>query len=602
MAILLSCQNLSKSYGARPLFEGLSFGLFEGDRIGMIGPNGSGKSTLLAILAGNETPDAGNRTLRKSTRLAYLPQTPVFPKNLSVRGVLEHILSTDPRQDADKAASLNQTLGIAEFADPDQRADTLSGGWKKRLAIASALVQSPDLLLLDEPTNHLDIEGILWLESLLKRAPFAYLVVSHDRTFLESVAKRTIEINRCYKEGLLQVDGAYSDFLVHRDAYLHNQSRQADTMANKVRREVEWLRRGPKARTTKQQARIQEAGRMMDELGELRFRSTQLKAPKIDFAASERETRRLVVVDHVDKSQGGNCLFRDLTFTLSPGTKLGLIGRNGSGKSTLLKLLKGELKPDSGTIKTADFLRIVSFDQDRHSLDPKLTLRRTLAPYGDTVLFRDQPVHIVTWAKRFLFRPEQLDMPVGKLSGGEQARTLIAKLMLEAADLLLLDEPTNDLDIPTLEVLEESLSDFPGALVLITHDRYLLDRVSTILVGLDGRGNAERFADYAQWEAAQRLRTDDNDAQPSPSRSDTTTPKKTKKLSYNDQRDWDQMESKITAAEAALAHCHRTLEDPAVASDVTALQTACDALHDAQATVDKLYARWAELEKKQREI
>ena len=360
----------------------------------------------------------------------------------------------------------------------------------------------PDVLLMDEPTNHLDVEGILWLERLLRAEARAFLVVSHDRRFLEAVTSRMIEINRSYPTGVFEAKGHYSDFLEQRDAALQAQANYEASLANRVRREVEWLRRGPKARTTKAKSRIDSAGRLIEELNSADARKDQGTAG-INFTASGRRSKQLVEATQLCKSLGGRPIVKDLDLLLGPGQRLGLLGPNGSGKSTLLKLIAGTLKPDSGTITRADKLRVVTFEQHRESLDQSSSLRRSLAPHGDAVVYQDRSIHLVSWAKRFLFRPEQLDLPVSRLSGGEQARLLIARLMLQPADLLILDEPTNDLDIPTLDVLEDSLLEFPGALMLVTHDRWLLDRVSTILLAMDGTGQTEWFADYAQWESAQ---------------------------------------------------------------------------------------------------
>ena len=310
-------------------------------------------------------------------------------------------------------------------------------------------------------------------------------------------------MNRRYPNGLFEAKGRYSEFLEQRDAALQAQADYQSSLANQSRREVEWLRRGPKARTTKAKARIDSAGRLIDELNDMESR--QSKGPAgIDFTASGRRSKKLIEVIGLGKSLGAQLIVGSLDLQLGPGERIGLLGPNGSGKSTLLELLAGTLTPDAGTITRADRLRVVTFEQHRESLDQQATLRQALAPAGgDAVVYQERSVHLVSWAKRFLFKPEQLDLPVCRLSGGEQARLLIARLMLQPADVLILDEPTNDLDIPTLDVLEDSLLEFTGALVLVTHDRWLLDRVSTRLLALDGTGRADWFADYAQWEAAQ---------------------------------------------------------------------------------------------------
>ncbi|HEY8019525.1 MAG TPA: ATP-binding cassette domain-containing protein, partial [Thermoanaerobaculia bacterium] len=333
--LLLSCESVSKQYGARPLFERLTFGLQEGDRVGLVGPNGSGKTTLLKILAGIEEPDAGTRSLRKGVRVGYVSQDPTFPAERTVEEVLVEALDGSPLEDFEKAARAAITLGRLGFRDPAQTVGALSGGWNKRLAIGRELVRSPDVLLLDEPTNHLDLEGILALEELLASAPLAFVVVSHDRYFLENVARRMLELDRSYADGLLQVDGTYSDLLDRRDQVRKNQAEYEESLANRARREVEWLRRGPKARSTKAKARIDEAHRLLGELDELRERAGASAATAgIDFAASGRKTKRLLAARGLAKSFDGVPVLSGVDLLLRPGTRLGVLGANGSGKTT----------------------------------------------------------------------------------------------------------------------------------------------------------------------------------------------------------------------------------------------------------------------------
>ncbi|PYQ58808.1 MAG: ABC transporter ATP-binding protein, partial [Acidobacteria bacterium] len=412
--LLLSCDGIGKGFGARPLFENLSFGISEGDRVGLIGPNGSGKSTLLKILAGSEEPDSGIRSLRRGVRMGYVPQDPVFPTGKTIEEVVAEALADDPAEDFEKLSRVTVTLGRAGFNDPAQAVDILSGGWRKRLAIARELVKKPDILLMDEPTNHLDVEGILWLEDLLQSEPHAYLVVSHDRYFLENVASRMLELDHRYPQGLFQAQGSYSDFLEKRDEVLRNQEEYQASLANKVRTEVEWLKRGAKARTTKAKGRIQEANRMIAELEELKARTGAAASARagIDFNATDRKTKKLLVAEGLAKSFGDRRIVSGLDVKLTPGLRLGLIGPNGSGKTTLLSLLDGTLEPDAGTIKRADWLKTVRFEQSRETLDKSVSLRRALAPEGDSVLYQGRSIHVAAWAKRFLFRTEQLDTPV----------------------------------------------------------------------------------------------------------------------------------------------------------------------------------------------
>ncbi|HEX4952145.1 MAG TPA: ABC-F family ATP-binding cassette domain-containing protein [Thermoanaerobaculia bacterium] len=588
---------MSKRYGARPLFSGLSLVLNEGDHVGLVGPNGSGKSTLLGILAGTIEPDAGSRSLRKGLRVGYVPQESVFPADLPAEEVLVAALAGMPLEDYEKASRAVQVLGRLGFDDPRQRAGSLSGGWRKRLAIARELVQEPEVLLLDEPTNHLDLEGIVDLETLLEEEPQAFVVVSHDRYFLENVAQRMIELDGVYPSGLLEVDGPYSALLEKRDEVRRNQAEYQESLANRARRELEWLRRGPKARRTKAKSRVVEAHRLLGELDELKSRSVEASVG-IDFSASGRKTKRLLAARGLAKSFGARTLFAGVDLLLRPGTRLGLLGPNGSGKSTLISVLAGVIEPDAGEIERAPQLQTVVFEQGRESLDPAASLRRALAPEGDTVVFEGRALHVASWARRFLFRSEQLEVPVSQLSGGEQARVAIARLMLRPADLLILDEPTDDLDIATLEVLEESLLELPGALVLVTHDRYLLDRVCTSILALDGQGGVATFADTAQWQEhrAASATLERTPAKASPPR--VAPSAKTKKLSWAEQKEWERIEEDVLAAEQRLSLAQGALEDPAVATDAAALAERLGAVEAARAEVDRLYARWAELEEK----
>ncbi|MBA3958395.1 MAG: ABC-F family ATP-binding cassette domain-containing protein [Parachlamydiaceae bacterium] len=592
MSSLIGVHKLSKAHGTQILFKELSFTISEGDRIGLLGPNGSGKSTLVKILAGVETPDDGFVSRRQGLRLGYASQVPEFP-DLSVEEVvMQNAMANE--DEVEKLTRARILLGKAQFEDTTVQASVLSGGWKKRLDIVRALMQEPDLLLLDEPTNHLDLEGILWLEKFLYREKIAYLVVSHDRYFLENISNKVIELNRCFPQGLFISEGNMSAFMEHKEAFLDAQAQQERGLASQVRYETEWLKRSPKARTTKSRSRIQKAYELIEELSEIKQRNKSNVA-EIDFSASDRATRRLLVAKNLGKKLGDKQLFNGIELVLSPGTRLGIVGKNGTGKTSLLKVLAGQLPQDTGTIKYADELKLVYFDQHREHIPPEITLKRALAPNSDTVSYRGQPMHVNGWAKKFLFSPDRLELPVWCLSGGERARILIAKLMLEPADILFLDEPTNDLDIPTLEIIEESLKEFAGALVLISHDRCLMDRVCTQILGLGRSNEHELFADYSQWETS-NANASKASAKPavvaSPGNKPVSAPKK---LSYKEQKELDEMEASIVSAETEIEELQEKLNDPTKHSDAQqALQLYQD-LAKAQLKLETLYERWGYL-------
>jgi ATP-binding cassette subfamily F protein uup len=607
MAPILTAQSVSKRFGATPLFQELSFAVNDGDRIGLIGPNGAGKSTLLALLAGEQEPDAGEIALRKRATVRYVQQVSEFAPDVTVRGVVEHALERAGVPVDEREQRLREALGRAGFMDSSVAGGTsftasaasLSGGWRKRLALVEGMVQRPDVLLLDEPTNHLDIDGIEWLEQTLRSASFAVVVITHDRYFLESVANDIIELSRTYSEGLLRVRGSYSKFLETREAYLESQARAQEGLRNRVRTEVEWLRRGPKARATKAKARIDNANALIDRLADINAR-LRTSTTALSFDATERETKRLIELEDVAVQFDGREIVRGVNLVLTNRARLGIIGANGSGKTTILRAITGEIPVSAGTVKRAQSLRIVYFSQMRE-LDASLTLRRALAPDSDAVVYQGRVVHVASYAAKFLFSGDQLEQPVERLSGGERARVLLARLMLQPADVLILDEPTNDLDIPTLEILEEALLEFAGAVVLVTHDRYLLDRVTERILGLDGRGNAALFASYSQWETWR-----DGSAEKQPAEATRTDPQSAraavsgarKKLSYIEQREYDSIDERIHAADARLEAARSRIADPAVAIDPEALMKAIEEMHAAEEEHDRLLERWVELSEK----
>ncbi|HEV2133719.1 MAG TPA: ABC-F family ATP-binding cassette domain-containing protein [Terracidiphilus sp.] len=600
MPPILIAQNISKRFGANPIFQNISFAIHDNDRVGLIGPNGAGKSTLLAILGAEQQPDSGEVSFRKRGRIGYVHQISDFAPGITVRQAIEAALRRAAIPVTAREQRLREILGRAGFTGMGREASTLSGGWRKRLAIAEALVTEPDVLLLDEPTNHLDLEGIEWLETLLRAARFAFVVVTHDRYFLENIASEVVELNRIYSDGLLRIKGGYSKFLEDREAYVEWQQRAQESLRNRVRVEMEWLRRGPKARTTKSKARIDTANALIAELRDSESR-TRTSTAGIAFDATGRQTKRLIEIENAAITFGDREILRGVNLVLTNGLKLGLAGLNGSGKTTLLRAITGEIPLAAGHIRRAPSLRIVHFSQMRE-LETSLTLRRALAPDSDSVIYQDRVVHVASYAARFLFTSEQLNQPVERLSGGERARILIARLMLQPADILILDEPTNDLDIPTLEILEESLLEFPGALILVTHDRYLLDRVTNAILGLDGLGSGALFADYLQWESwrDQQIRAASAQAAeeaPAPAAA-STAPAPRKKLSYLEQREYDAIESRIEEADARLSAAQQRIEAPDVVINPNALTAALAELEQVKAEHDAIYERWVELTEK----
>lgn len=592
MSVLLTCRSISKTFGPETLFEALDFSVSDGERLGIIGPNGAGKSTFLKILAGLETADEGEVAPQKGLKLAYVPQMTSYPPNLSVSQIVTE--SAKQANVHNPEASANKVLGRVGFSDPEVLAATLSGGWRKRLTLACGLVTEPQLMLLDEPTNHLDIPGFLWLEQILESAPFAWIMVTHDRYFLERTTRKISELAPFYPQCMFTIEGPYKSFLEKKIAWLDQRESLRESLSNKVRRESEWLARSPKARTTKSKSRVDEAQRLIEELNAVRA-SMVMPTTDIDFSASDRKTKKLVETKKLCRSFDDKTIVNNLDLRLSPGQRLGILGGNGAGKTTILRLLAGELAPNSGAVYHAPDLKLVYFEQNRDELDPEWPLKRALSETGDSVIYKGRSLHVMSWARRFSFTADQLPLPVGTLSGGEQARLLIARLMLRPADVLFLDEPTNDLDIRTLEVLEAALMDFPGALVLVTHDRYMLSRVCNRFVGLTGNGGWQLYGDYNQWE--REFKQIDKPQAKSQAKAVTRVKdQKTKKLSYMDQREWDGMEEKILEAEERLEHCKAEAHNPEIASDGPRLTEAFKALEAAQKEVERLYERWAELE------
>ena len=603
MAILISAHNLKKTYGVRPLFDGITFAIEDGESIGLIGPNGAGKSTLLKLLASRETPDGGTLSMQRGLKVGYLEQTPLFAPDATVESTITEGAAAHfgPHAEEWESIALCQEI-MSKLSLEEGPVATLSGGWKKRVALGRELARRPDLLLLDEPTNHLDVEGILWLEQFLASARFATLTVTHDRLFLQRIAKRILELDKRNVGGLLSVKGDYATYLDTKDQLMQAQERREIILKNTLRRETEWLRRGAKARTTKQQARITRHGELASDVGELQYRN-QNRISRLDFQSDERNPKRLVDAQGISKSIKGHPLFKNIDMLIAPGTRIGLLGPNGCGKSTLIRVLLGHEEPDTGTVSRADNLTVAYFEQNRDLLDPDVTVANTLCPRGDHVEYRNGRIHIRGYLDRFLFTQEQMDMRVGNLSGGEQSRLLVARLMLSPANLLVLDEPTNDLDMATLTVLEECLTEFQGAVLFVTHDRYFLDQVSTRILAFADGGELIPFADIEQWESwktqlAQGTKNRIGNAKQDSAGPASADPSgKKRKLSFKEQREFDTMESVIHKAEAELAELAAESSRPELISNSSRLTEISKAMAHLQSEIDRMYARWSELER-----
>jgi ABC transport system ATP-binding/permease protein len=602
--ILINAHELRKAFAARPLFDEITFSISTGEKIGLIGPNGAGKSTLLKILASQISPDDGTLSFQRGLKVGYLEQLPTFAPGATIFStVLEGTADPDDWESMSIAheAISKLSLDVSEGLGPDVLVDSLSGGVKKRVALARELARNPDLLLLDEPTNHLDVESIVWLEDFIESASFAVMTITHDRAFLQNISNRILELDRRNEGGLMSVQGTYADYLDIKDQTMAAQEKRETVLKNTLRRETEWLRQGAKARTTKQQARINRAGDLKSDVEELTTRN-QSRTTRLDFQGAERNPKKLIEAKKVSKTLGGKLLFDNVDLLLTPGSRIGLLGRNGQGKSSLIRVLLGVDEPDSGEVFRSDNLTVAYFEQNRESLDPTLTVMKTLCPKGDWVDFRGGRVHIKSYLDRFQFSHGQMEMAVGKLSGGEQSRILLAKLMLKEANLLVLDEPTNDLDMATLNVLEDCLVDFTGAVLLVSHDRYFLDQVSTKIVAFPvsdaGDHQLTTFHGIAQWE---NWRANELEKETRRLRANTVAakaaPAAKRKLTFNEQREFDSMEKTIHEAEAKLAKLAAESARPENGSNAALLSRLSIEMAEIQALIASRYARWAELER-----
>lgn len=582
--------------GSQKLFDQLSFGIHEKQKIALLGPNGAGKSTLLKILAEQEPPDQGEISPRKNLTMAYVPQEDQFDANVSIlEAACQKLIEfgLDPNE-VEVQASIQ--LSIVGFESFDKKISTLSGGWRKRLSLAIAFAKEPELLLLDEPTNHMDWDGILWLEGQLKNFKNAFMIVSHDREFLRNQCEQFMEINRLYKSGYFSIESSYEDFLTKKEDYIKTQQNLQESMSNKARREVEWLRAGVKARTTKSQSRIKDAHQLLNNLQEVKQRNFAARSKvNIEIDSAGKRSKKYIEIKQLDIAYGENKILNRLDLLLGPKTCIGLLGDNASGKTSLLKVIAGVADNFDGSLFRADGLKFVYFDQKRESLDQNINLLEYLGDGADHIQFKGRSIHVASYAAQFLFHSQKMNLPIAKLSGGEQARLLIAKLLLQPADVLVLDEPTNDLDISTIEILEQSLLDFPGLVIVVSHDRYFLKSICQKYLSLDGKGGWNLFADMSQWLKSRNKNEINISAKETKVKKQSS---KKVKLSYKEKRQMETIEEDIALAEKELQMAQDNMDKNDNFSDHEVMKALVTSLEEKQARVDELYTFWQNIEEK----
>ncbi|MBN8540063.1 MAG: ABC-F family ATP-binding cassette domain-containing protein [Deltaproteobacteria bacterium] len=608
---LLTGQKLEKSFASRTLFRDLSFGIPSKARIGLVGANGAGKSTLLKILCGRMRPDGGEVVTARGLRVALLEQDANFPATQTVREALSKAAEDSGREPYEPQVlrKIDQTLSLLELSNlQDQIVTELSGGWRRRVQIGTVLVTEPDLILLDEPTNHLDTESILWLEDFLTNGGFTFVLVSHDRLFLSRTVDRIYELDHRHPNGILTVEDGFSTYLERKAELMAGLGEREKRLANRLRRETEWLRRGAKARQTKQRARIEGADELAQEVSRLKTLNRKNRL-SIGFSETEQSPEKLIDARSIGRLRPGTeeFLFRELELIVTSKSRIGLLGPNGCGKTTLIKTLLGLERPDEGKVVRAENLKVVHFEQGRDSIDSQLSLAKNLALEGDSVVYQGRAVNVKGYLSKFQFRSEQVDLPAGRLSGGERARLRIAQTLLQPASLLILDEPTNDLDFDTLETLEEALDEYNGAVLIVSHDRTFLDNVTDEIwsFATPDAPKLTRYASYLQWELARAgwPQTETNGSKKSSTpltqgsaspgaASPTMAPKA--KISFKEKFEFEQMEAVIAKAESALAD----LDAKSAVTGTKDQAAHYAAIAKAQNEIESLYARWAELEAK----
>ena len=587
-APILSWEGLSLVQGAGWLFRDLDIHIAPRDRLALIGRNGAGKTTLLRLIAGQIDADKGKRSIQPGTRIVTLEQDPFFTGYDTLMDFALHGPDAPQRHEVEAIAD---QLGI----DLSRKADSASGGERRRAALARALASDPDLLLLDEPTNHLDLGAIEWLEDWLSRYKGAFVVISHDRTFLERLTRATIWLDR---GSIRRKEIGFGGYEAWMEQIYAEEARAADKLDAKLKIEAHWLERGVTARRKRNQGRL-------EKLWEMRAQRAAMLSPqgaaKLAIASDGSKTKAVIVADHVTKRFGDRPIIKDFTLRITRGDRIGIVGANGAGKTTLLKLLTGELEPDEGTVTLARTLQGVMIDQQRSLMSPEKRVRDVLAEGGDWVDVRGVRKHVQGYLKDFLFDPGLVEAKVGTLSGGERSRLLLAREFARKSNLLVLDEPTNDLDLETLDLLQEVIADYDGTVLIVSHDRDFLDRTVTVTLGLDGSGKVDIVAGgYADWEKQRRkpapARAAAKPAAESAAPPPPPMPPRKAKLSYKDQRDYDLLPTRIEELDAAIARDEAALSDAGLYTrDPARFAALTKALEKAREEKEAAEMRWLEL-------
>lgn len=610
MSILLSCDNLSLQFAGRDLFTSLKFGLFEGDRVGLVGPNGAGKSSLLKLLSRQpellQAGGSGDVIYKKGLHLEYLPQDPVFGLGETIMDRLQKI------QEAllpDKRNSIWRYLGefgLDQFRS-EQEIVKLSGGWQKKMALMEVFAKSPDLLLLDEPTNHLDIISIEHLENMLRKSKMSYLLVTHDRAFLQNTTDLIFDLDPRAKQNLKIFNCDYLSYLEQKQQEQQERQSSFEKLKNLSSRENTWLKRGAKARQTKQSARIEKAQQLS---AELKAETKILRGEKLElnFGAEVTGPKKLIEATNLGVKRDGKWLVKNLDFSVRLKTRLAIIGGNGLGKTTLIRALIGQIPLDEGRVVIADGLEINYLEQSREDIKDNANLMQFICPDGDYVFFQDRFVHKNSYLERFLFRPEQFEQPISRLSGGEKNRLLLAKIMLKKSQLLILDEPTNDLDIETTEILTRALKEFQGAVLVVTHDRFFAAEFADEIMAFTGDEKEPLilFADLNQMQnwlkergsfKAYSAKSQGAESSKGVLASSGSASGKSQ-LSNKEKYELEKMEILILEAEAEQAKIKHKLEG--VKGGLSPLETAelYEKLGLQQEKISALYERWAYLEEK----